>query len=93
LAEILEKPMSDLQYPAWQRPLQDAVNEPRPAKAPGKSIDRRVRDIHSQQELATSRDGVRESEAIREACKQLLKIQTQRLKWPATDGMLSDCAE
>jgi hypothetical protein len=85
--------MSDLRYPSWQKPLQDAVNEPDLQKLPEKLSAAESAIFIRMQELATSPDGDRKSEAIREAYKQLLKIQTQRLGWPATDGMLSDCAE
>lgn len=85
--------MSDLQFPSWQKPLQDAINEPDLQKLPEKLSAAESAIFQRMQELTTSPDGNHESEAIREACKQLLKIQTQRLKWPATDGMLSDCAE
>ena len=40
------------------------------------------------QELNESTDGHKESEAIREACKELLKIQTRRLKWPVPGEIL-----
>ena len=85
--------MSDLRYPSWQEPLQDAVNEPDLQKLPEKLSAAEFAIFIRMQELATSPDGDRELEAIREARKRLLKIQTQRLEWPATDGMLSDCAE
>jgi hypothetical protein len=85
--------MSDLQYPSWQKPLQDAINEPDLQKLPEKLSIAETAIFQRMQELAASPDGNHESEAIREACKELLKIQTQRLKWPATDGMFSDCAE
>jgi len=85
--------MSDLQFPSWQKPLQDAINEPDLQKLPEKLSAAESAIFQRMQELTTSPDGNHESQAIREACKQLLKIQTQRLKWPATDGMLSDCAE
>jgi hypothetical protein len=45
------------------------------------------------QELNGVSDSEKESEAIRLACREILKIQTQRLKWPASEGMLTDCAE
>jgi hypothetical protein len=91
LAEILEKPMSDLQYQSWQRPLQDAIDEADLQKLPEKVAIAETAIFQRMQELVTSPDGNQESAAIREACKELLKIQTQRLKWPATDGMLADC--
>ncbi len=85
--------MSEFQYPSWQKPLQEAVDEPDLQKLPDKLSAAESAIFVRMQELITSPDGDRESEAIRLACRELLKIQTQRLKWPASDGMLSDCAE
>ncbi len=85
--------MSDLQYPSWQRPLQDAINEADLQKLPEKLAIAETAIFQRMQELVTSPHGNHESATIREACKKLLKIQTQRLKWPATDGMLADCQE
>ncbi len=85
--------MSDFQYPWWQIPLRDAINEADLQKLPEKLSIAETAIFQRMQELVTSPDGNHESEAIREACKQLLKIQTQRLKWPTTDGMLADCQE
>jgi len=65
--------------------LQDAIYEP----AIRKTVGRGGRDIDSQ--AGTHRLARCPPRIFREACKQWLKIQTQRLKWPATDGMLSDC--
>ncbi|MGB8540846.1 MAG: hypothetical protein WCD49_04330 [Candidatus Acidiferrales bacterium] len=45
------------------------------------------------QKLNVSPDGHQEPEAIRQACEELLKIQTQRLRWPVPNGILSDRAE
>jgi hypothetical protein len=85
--------MSDLQYPSWQKPLQDAINETDLQKLPEKLSIAETAIFQRMQELVTSPGAEGESAAIREACKELLKIQTQRLKWPATDGMLADCQE
>jgi hypothetical protein len=93
LAEILEQPMSDFQYPSWQKPLQDAVSEPELQKLAEKVAIAEAAIFQRMQELVASPDGNHESGAIREACKELLKIQTRRLKWPAPDGMLADCLE
>jgi hypothetical protein len=93
LAEILEKPMSDFQYPSWQKPLQDAISEPDLQKLAEKSAIAETAIFQRMQELITSPAGDLESAGIRQACKELLKIQTQGLKWPASDGMLADCQE
>jgi hypothetical protein len=85
--------VSEFQYPSWQKPLQDAIDERDLQKLPEKLSAAESAIFVRMQELNSSPDGDRESEAIRLACRELLKIQTQRLKWPASEGMLSDCAE
>jgi hypothetical protein len=85
--------VSEFQYPSWQKPLQDAIDEPDLKKLPEKLSAAESAIFLRMQELAASSDGDSESEAIRLACRELLKIQTQRLKWPVSEGMLSDCAE
>jgi hypothetical protein len=73
--------------------LQQAIDEPDLQKFPRKLSAAESAIFVRMQELTASSDGHKESEAIRLACKEILKIQTQRLKWPISDGMLSDCAE
>lgn len=85
--------MSDFQYPSWQKPLQEAIREPDLPKLAEKVVIAETAIFQRMQELITSPAADPESAAIREACKELLKIQTQRLKWPASDGMLADCQE
>jgi hypothetical protein len=85
--------VSEFQYPSWQKPLQEAIDERDLQKLPEKLSAAESAIFVRMQELAASSDGHRESEAIRLACKEILKIQTQRLKWPVSDGILSDCAE
>jgi hypothetical protein len=85
--------MSNFQYPSWQQPLQEAIDETDLQKLPEKLYAAEAAIVQRMQELTTSPDGHYESEAIRQACKEILKIQTQRLNWPTVDGMLSDCAE
>ena len=85
--------MSEFQYPSWQKPLQDAISEPDLQKLAEKVAIAETAIFQRMQELITSPDTNHESAAIREACKELFKIQTQRLKWPAADGMLADCQE
>ncbi len=85
--------MSEFQYPSWQKPLQEALDEPDLQKLPEKLSAAESAIFVRMQELNSSPDGDSESEAIRLACREILKIQTQRLKWPVSEGMLSDCAE
>jgi hypothetical protein len=83
----------EFQYPSWQKPLQDAIDEPDLQKLPEKLSAAESAIFLRMQELNGVPDSDRESEAIRLACREILRIQTQRLKWPASEGMLSDCAE
>jgi hypothetical protein len=85
--------MSDFLYPSWQIPLQEAVDEPDLQKLPEKLHAAEAAIFLRLQELSASSDGHNESDSIRLACREMLKIQTERLKWPGADGWLSDCAE
>jgi hypothetical protein len=84
--------MSEFQYPSWQRPLKEAIEEPDPQQIPEKMYAAESAIFDRMQKLSVSPDA-RESEAIHLACKEILKIQTQRLKWPVSEGMLTDAAE
>jgi hypothetical protein len=85
--------MSEFQYPLWQKPLQEAIDEPDLQELPEKLPAAESAIFVHMQELTASSDGHKESEAIRLACREILKIQTRRLKWPISDGKLSDSAE
>ena len=85
--------MSMYQYPSWQKPLQEAIDETDLQKLPEKLSAAESAIFVRMQELATSSDGRMESEAIRLACREILKIHTERLKWSVSAGPLSDCAE
>jgi hypothetical protein len=85
--------MSVYQYPSWQKPLQEAIEETDLQKLPEKVYAAEAAVFLRLQELSASSDGHKESEAIRLACREILKIQSERLKWPVPDGMLRDCAE
>ena len=84
--------MREFLYPSWQKPLQEAIDEPDVQKLPERLSAAESAIFLRLQELSSSPDE-RESEAIRLACREILKIQSQRLKWPVSEGMLSDCAE
>jgi hypothetical protein len=83
----------EFQYPSWQKPLQEAIDEPDLQKLPEILSAAESAIFLRMQELNGASDSEKESEAIRLACREILKIQTQRLKWPASEGMLTDCAE
>ena len=91
--ESLEISVRDFQYPSWQKPLQEAIDETDLEKLPERLSAAEGAIFLRMQELTASADGHKESEAIRQACEELLKIQTQRLKWPVPKGILSDCTE
>ena len=87
--------MGEIQYP-WQRLLQDAIDEPDPQKLPEKLATAEGAIFLRWQQLTDSHNHHEESEALRQASGELLKIQTQRLKWPIPGGIRSggsDCTE
>ena len=87
--------MGAIQYP-WQPLLQDAIDEPDPQKLPEKVTTAEGAIFLRWQQLTDSHNHHEESEALRQASGELLKIQTQRLKWPIPGGIRSggsDCTE
>jgi hypothetical protein len=91
--ESLEISVRDFQYRSWQKPLQEAIDETDLEQLPEKLSAAEGAIFVRLPELGVLSDGHKKSEAIRHACEELLKIQTQRLKWPVPNGILSDCAE
>ncbi len=87
--------MGEFQYP-WQRLLQDAIDETDLQKLPEKLAAAEGAIFLRWQQLTDSHNHYNESEALRLASEELLKLQTQRLKWPLPDGIVSggsDCTE
>jgi hypothetical protein len=87
--------MDNFQYP-WQQLLQDAIDETDLQKDAEKLAAAEGAMFLRWQELGDSQDGHQESEALHRASGELLKIQTQRLKWRVPDGIVnggSDCTE
>jgi hypothetical protein len=85
--------VNEFKYPSWQQPLQAAIDEADPQKVPEKLSSAEDAIFLRLQELNDSHEDPKESAALRLACKEILRIQILRLNWPATDGMLSSCAE
>jgi acetylornithine deacetylase/succinyl-diaminopimelate desuccinylase-like protein len=85
--------MSEFRYPAWQKPLQEAVNEPNLEKLSEKVHAAETAVLLRLQELSVLPGSQDELDALQKACEELLKIQTHRLKWPNTFGGSSRHAE
>ncbi|MGB8543675.1 MAG: hypothetical protein WCD49_18750 [Candidatus Acidiferrales bacterium] len=87
--------MDNFLYP-WQRLLQDAIDETDLQEVPEKLAAAEGAMFLRWQQLTDSHNHYKESEALRQASGELLKLQTQRLKWPIPDGIVSggsDCTE
>ncbi len=85
--------MVNFEYPCWQKPLQQALDESDLQKVVEKLSVAKAVIFVRMQELNGSTDGHKESEAIREACKELLRIQARRLKWPVPGEILEGYEE
>jgi hypothetical protein len=72
----------DLSYPKWQAPLQKAQLETEPQKIQEQVFQAEAAIFRRLQELALSADGHHESQAISRATNELLRIKTEKLKWP-----------
>ena len=74
----------------------DAIDESDLQKLPEKLAAAEGAIFLRWQELSDSHRDHEESEALRQASRELLKIQTERLKWPIPGGIVrggSDCSE
>jgi hypothetical protein len=72
----------DLPYPQWQDPLVQAQLETDPQKVQEKVFQAEAAIFARLQELAAAGDGYEESQAISKGTAELLKIKTDKLKWP-----------
>ncbi len=72
----------ELPYPKWQLPLHQAQREADPRKIQERVSQAEAAIFARLQELTTSGDGHQESQAIANASNQLLRIKTEKLKWP-----------
>jgi hypothetical protein len=81
-AELAVVPDSDMPYPSWQLPLREAFLEDGLEKAQEKIHRAEAAIFLRSQQLAESSDGHREREAIARGTQSLLKLLTEKLKWP-----------
>jgi hypothetical protein len=72
----------NLPYPEWQVPLHQAQLETEPQKIQEKVFQAEAAIFTRLQELAFSSDEHEESRAISNAANELLRIKTDKLKWP-----------
>jgi hypothetical protein len=78
--------MSEYRYPAWQKSLREALNEP--------NLERLSEKVHAAeptvflrlQERSVLPGSQDKLDALQKAREELLNIQTQRLKWPNNFG-------
>lgn len=75
--------MGSLDHSDWERLLQEAQSETNMEKLREKLEAAEVALFTRSQELFESHDAHEESAAIRRASDELLRIKTERLKWPA----------
>jgi hypothetical protein len=71
-----------LPYPDWQEPLHHAQIETDPQRIREKVFQAEAAIFARLQELSLSSDGHVESEEISNATRELLRIKTEKLKWP-----------
>lgn len=74
--------MDHMRYPAWQKPLREAIQETNQHKLLRLVGEAEAAIFQRLQELARTHDGDEESRAIHKACQDLLEIKTERLGWP-----------
>ena len=75
--------MGDLRFPSWEKPFREALVET--------DLNKLLEKIHAKegamfvrwQELASSNDEHVEREAMRAATEELLKLKSEKLKWPS----------
>jgi hypothetical protein len=72
----------DLLYPEWQNPLLQAQLETDPQRVQERVFQAEAAIFARLQELAGSSDRHQESAAISNATEELLRIKTDKLKWP-----------
>jgi len=82
--------MTEFQYRAWHNLLEEAVNETNSGRLSEKVQAAETAIFLRLQEISVLPDNQQELEALQKACEELLKIQTQRLKWPSNFAGSSD---
>ena len=79
----------EFQYPQWQVPLHQAQMETYLAKLQERVLQAEAAIFERLQELARSNDGHEESEEIANATRELLRIKSEKLKWPDPNASLT----
>jgi hypothetical protein len=69
-------------YPAWQKPYEAAVKEDYPQNLTKLIDEAESATFERMLALSSSPDGHQELQAVRDACRRLLVIKTEKLKWP-----------
>lgn len=82
--------MTEFQYPVWQETFQEALRESDLVRLSAKVQAAEAAIFLRLQELTVLADNQQEFEELQKACEELLKIQTQRLKWPSNFAGSSD---
>jgi hypothetical protein len=77
--------MDNLQFPRWEKPLREALSECDLRKLVEKVHETEAAMFIRWQELAATADGHLELAAMRRAADALLRIKTEKLKWPGGD--------
>jgi hypothetical protein len=73
--------MADLSH-SWIQAYRQAVEETDPEKLPERVLAAAIAIYNRRQELVLSSSDSAESEAMKRACRQLMKIKTEQLKLP-----------
>ncbi len=74
--------MSELRYPEWQKPFQDAISETDKQKLQAKVLLAEWRIYQRLQAISTNGDHFEERSAITDAVDELLALKFDRLNYP-----------
>jgi hypothetical protein len=74
--------MKNLRFSSWESPLREAQMELDLGKVRQKVEEAELAIFTRAQELRASSDGHEELAALQRATRELLKIKTEKLKWP-----------
>jgi hypothetical protein len=75
-----------MKYPAWQEPLESAVQETDPQKLTGLVAEAEAAIFARILALDTNPSDCEEQKALKYACERLLDVKTKILKWPDPFG-------
>ena len=74
--------MSELRYPEWQKPVQDALSEPDKQELQAKVFLAEWEIFRRLQVIYTNGDHLEEGSAITDALNELLALKFNRLDYP-----------